>query len=64
MAFGYGDHACLGARLARLEATIFIDAILDRYDSIEAAGAADRWESTVARGFHHLPVRVSPRSPA
>lgn len=61
MAFGYGDHACLGARLARLEADIFVNAMLDRYEIIEAAGTPERWESTVVRGFHHLPVRAVAR---
>lgn len=61
MAFGYGDHACLGARLARLEATIFLRELLDRFESVVLAAAATPWQSTVVRGFHHLPVQVLKR---
>ena len=61
LAFGYGSHLCLGAPLARLEARIFIDGLLDRFAAMRRAGPAERWQSTVVRGFHHLTIDVERR---
>lgn len=58
MAFGYGDHICLGSRLARLEASIFLELLFDRYTSLSLAADPTPWQSSVARGFHKLPVHA------
>ncbi|MEM8682192.1 MAG: cytochrome P450 [Pseudomonadota bacterium] len=61
LAFGYGNHLCLGAPLARLEARLFVEGLLDRFSSILATGNEERWASTVVRGFHHLVIQVERR---
>ncbi len=61
LAFGYGSHLCLGAPLARLEARLFVEGLLDRFESIHRTGDEKRWTSTVVRGFHHLVVQVERR---
>ena len=61
LAFGYGNHLCLGAPLARLEARIFTEGLLDRFVSMRRAGPAERWRSTVVRGFHQLHIEVERR---
>ena len=47
LSFGWGLHHCIGAHLARLEATLALDALLNRYDSIDAVGAIPPLQGTV-----------------
>jgi cytochrome P450 len=57
--FGGGIHFCVGAPLARLEAQIAFNALLDRFPKLELAGRAEwRLDRINARGLGHLPVRV------
>jgi cytochrome P450 len=57
LAFGQGRHFCLGAGLARVEGRVALDALLDRFESIEPGAApAKRLHSTVIRGFETLPL--------
>ncbi|GAA5051484.1 cytochrome P450 family protein [Nocardia callitridis] len=67
LAFGYGAHHCLGAPLARLEATIALPAIFQRFPEIELAVAPAELgavASFISNGHHHLPVYLStPREP-
>ena len=37
LAFGHGIHFCLGAALARLEATTAVRVLLDRYETLTLA---------------------------
>ena len=55
--FGQGVHFCLGAGLARLEGRIALDALLDRFETIEPGrGSPRRMMSSVIRGFDSLPL--------
>ena len=56
VAFGFGEHFCLGASLARLEARVFYEELLDRYSRVELAGEVERLRSTLMRGIDRLPV--------
>ncbi|MEZ5209264.1 MAG: cytochrome P450 [Acidimicrobiales bacterium] len=54
--FGAGPHACLGSHLARMQAEIAFDALLDRVHDIELAGEA-RWNTRMfIRGMDALPL--------
>jgi cytochrome P450 family 109 len=58
VAFGMGIHHCLGAPLARLEATIALGALLDRYPSLRRgdAPAARQAIAQVSLGYTRLPL--------
>ena len=58
LAFGTGIHFCLGAHLARLEATVVLRELMERVERIEPAGQP-RWRDNPAlRGVESLPVRL------
>jgi cytochrome P450 len=57
LGFGQGVHFCLGAGLARLEGRIALNALLDRFETIEPGSAPPkRLQSSVIRGFESLPL--------
>lgn len=56
LAFGFGEHLCLGAALARLEARVFLEELLARHRSYELTGDPVRTRSTLVRGHVTLPV--------
>ncbi|MCK9898158.1 cytochrome P450 [Frankia sp. AgB32] len=59
LSFGYGPHFCLGASLARLEARVALDEVLNRFPewTVDVANARQARTSTV-RGWERLPVLV------
>ena len=62
MAFGHGIHYCLGAPLARLEAEIAFNGLLDAYDRIELAVPVEdlRWRpGVIIRGLERFPVHLA-----
>jgi cytochrome P450 len=60
LAFGFGEHVCLGASLARLEARIFVEELLARYPAYAVTGPAERVHSTTVAGIRSLPVVLGP----
>ena len=56
-AFGVGIHYCLGAPLSRLEASVALEAVLDRLPTIRPNGAPTSVKASVLNGFETLPVR-------
>jgi cytochrome P450 len=62
LAFGLGNHFCLGASLARLEARIALETLLTRCPDlrIAAQGRVERHGSFLVRGPVALPVRFRP----
>ncbi|WP_067664358.1 cytochrome P450 [Nocardia miyunensis] len=62
LSFGRGVHFCLGAHLARLEASIALREFADRVRAYEVDLAGiERVHSTNVRGFAKLPVTVQVR---
>jgi cytochrome P450 len=60
LSFGYAEHYCMGAGLARLEARVLFEELLARWPDYELAGEIERLPSRLARGVVHLPVLLEP----
>jgi cytochrome P450 len=63
LAFGIGEHFCLGANLARAELRVIFRQLVERVDSVELAGPVERLRSSFLGGIKHMPLRlvVGPR---
>jgi cytochrome P450 len=59
--FGVGVHACIGAGLGRLEATILLDRILRTFSVFEPDGDLVRRPVQVFRTYQRIPVAVGTR---
>jgi cholest-4-en-3-one 26-monooxygenase len=57
LAFGIGEHFCMGAHLARLEMETVFRHLLARLVSFEVTGTVERLNSAVNGGIKHLPLR-------
>ena len=57
IAFGYGEHFCLGSHLARLELRVMIEEVTRRMRDMELAGPVQRLRSNSHAGIKHMPVR-------
>ena len=60
VAFGFGEHLCLGAALARLEARVFFEELLGRYPHYDLVGPVEYLRSTLVRGAVRMPMVLSP----
>ena len=60
VAFGFGEHVCLGASLARLEARVFVEEFLARFPDYAVTGSPERVLSTTVAGIRSLPVVLAP----
>lgn len=58
LAFGHGEHACVGMGLARLEGAAVLTALAERVERIELAGEPTRKLNNLIRSFSALPLRV------
>jgi cytochrome P450 family 130 len=61
LAFGHGAHFCLGARLARLEARVAFEELLERIPEYELTGDPGWKTSLWARSHQRVPVRFASR---
>lgn len=58
LAFGHGAHFCLGARLARLEIRLLVEALLDAGVTVELDGPIEWTRSNKHTGVRHLPATL------
>ena len=59
VAFGFGEHFCLGAQLARMEARIAFAQLLEQFGGWDLAGAVERLPSLFIRGIVRLPLHFA-----
>ena len=60
LAFGIGEHYCLGASLARLEIRVLFEELLSRLTDIRLAGPVARLPSSFVNGIVSMPVTFTP----
>ena len=57
IAFGIGEHFCLGANLARLELEVIFRELARRLEYAEPAGPFERLRSSFVGGIKHMPIQ-------
>ena len=57
LAFGVGEHFCLGASLARMELRTFLEQFATRIERLAPAGDPARTHASFVGGYKHLPIR-------
>jgi cytochrome P450 len=62
LAFGIGEHFCLGAGFARKELRLMFEELFRRFPDIDLAGPPERLRSNFINGIKHLPVRYTPEA--
>jgi cholest-4-en-3-one 26-monooxygenase len=61
IAFGIGEHFCLGANIARLELEVIFRELMKRVEYVESTGPVERLRSGFVGGIKHMPVRMKLR---
>lgn len=59
VAFGHGIHSCVGQMVARTEAEVVLDAILEHWDEVELAGEPRFRLNNTLRSLSSVPVKVA-----
>ena len=60
LAFGFGNHFCIGAHLARMEGQIVFEQLLKRMPDWRIAGEVTHQESSFVRGITSMPLEFTP----
>jgi cytochrome P450 len=61
LAFGIGEHFCLGAGFARLEIKVMFEELFRRFPDIQLDGQPQRLRSNFINGIKRLPVALTPQ---
>ncbi|NJN51289.1 MAG: cytochrome P450, partial [Gammaproteobacteria bacterium] len=64
LSFGYGQHLCIGWRLAEIQLTVLLEELLARFPDLEVTGDPRRMRTNFLNSIKTLPVRLSSRKAA
>jgi len=64
LSFGYGQHLCIGWRLAEIQLTVLLEELLARYPDVAVTGAPTRMRTNFLNSIKTLPVRLRSRQAA
>jgi cytochrome P450 len=56
VSFGFGEHACIGAQLGRIQVRVFFEEWFDRFRTLELAEPPDRFRNTNVNGIKRMAV--------
>jgi linalool 8-monooxygenase len=59
LSFGYGQHLCIGWRLAEIQLTVCIEELLKRFPDFEVKGEVKRMRSNFLNSIKHMDVHYS-----
>ncbi len=64
LAFGQGEHFCIGSHLARLELRLMLEEVMRRMPDLRLTGEVERLTSIQVAGIKHMPVAFTPGNAA
>lgn len=64
LSFGYGQHLCIGWRLAEIQLTIVLQELLLRFPDLTATGELVRMRSNFLNSIKRMPVTFTPQRTA
>ena len=64
LSFGYGQHLCIGWRLAEIQLTVLLEELLARYPDFQVTGEPRRMRTNFLNSIKSLPVRLQSRKAA
>src|SRR5262245_4692445 len=64
LSFGYGQHLCIGWRLAEIQLTVLLEEMLKRYPDIEVTGGITRMRTNFLNSIKTMQVRHRSRRAA
>ena len=64
LSFGYGQHLCIGWRLAEIQLTVLLEALLARYPDFYVTGGVTRMRRNFLNSIKTMTVRHRPRKAA
>jgi cytochrome P450 len=59
LAFGYGIHRCVGARLAEMQIRILLEEMAARRMQVNIVGDVERVHACFVHGYRKMPVSLS-----